>query len=77
MKACSKPSLFTSCMRRQGFIWKKREQYARSANKGRKEVLFKEKDLKKDRFPYLRKYKLFSRGDDPFKILKKINDNVY
>ncbi|RDY05736.1 hypothetical protein CR513_10373, partial [Mucuna pruriens] len=56
--------------------------YARSANRGRKEVLFKERDLvwvhwRKDRFPHPRKYKLLPRGDVPFKILWKINDNVY
>ncbi|RDX69091.1 hypothetical protein CR513_51837, partial [Mucuna pruriens] len=56
-------------------IEKKGEQYARNSNKGRKEVLFKEGDLvwmhlRKERFPHL-------RGDGPFKIIKKINDNVY
>ncbi|RDX98436.1 hypothetical protein CR513_18637, partial [Mucuna pruriens] len=61
---------------------KKGEQYARSANRRRKEVLFKEGDLvwvhwRKDRFPHLRKSKLLPRGDGLFKILRKINDNVY
>ncbi|RDY06574.1 hypothetical protein CR513_09421, partial [Mucuna pruriens] len=48
---------------------KKGEQYARSAHKGRKE--------RKDRFPHLRKSKLLPKGEDPFKMLKKINDNAY
>ncbi|RDX78673.1 hypothetical protein CR513_41014, partial [Mucuna pruriens] len=61
---------------------KKGKQYTKSANKGRKEVLFKEGDLvwvhwRKERFSHLRRSKLFPRGDDPFKILKKINDNAY
>ncbi|RDX81037.1 hypothetical protein CR513_38332, partial [Mucuna pruriens] len=61
---------------------KKGDQYARSANKGRKEVIFNEGDLvwvhwRKERFPNLRRSKPLPRGDDPFKILKKINDNVY
>ncbi|RDX96825.1 hypothetical protein CR513_20479, partial [Mucuna pruriens] len=55
---------------------RKGEQYGGSANKGRKEVLFKERDLiwvhwRKYRFPHLRKSKFLPRGDE------KINDNVY
>ncbi|RDX88532.1 hypothetical protein CR513_29858, partial [Mucuna pruriens] len=53
---------------------RKGEQYAKTTNKGRKEVFFKEGDL---RFPHLRKYKLLPRKDDLFKIIKKINDNAY
>ncbi|RDX94203.1 Retrovirus-related Pol polyprotein from transposon 17.6, partial [Mucuna pruriens] len=54
----------------------KGEQYARSSNKGRKEVLFKEGDLvwmhwRKEWFPHLRRSKLLPRGDSLFKILKK------
>jgi hypothetical protein len=33
--------------------------------------------LRKERFPDLRKSKLMSHADGPFKILEKINDNAY
>jgi len=33
--------------------------------------------LRKDRFPSLRKSKLSHRGDGPFKVLHKINNNAY
>ncbi|RDX88375.1 hypothetical protein CR513_30045, partial [Mucuna pruriens] len=33
--------------------------------------------LRKERFLNLRKSKLLSRGNRPFKILRKINDNAY
>ncbi|RDX87192.1 hypothetical protein CR513_31373, partial [Mucuna pruriens] len=61
---------------------KKEEKYVENANKGRKEILFKEGDLvwmhlRKESFLHLRKSKLLPRGDDPFKILKKINNNYY
>ncbi|RDY14429.1 hypothetical protein CR513_00503, partial [Mucuna pruriens] len=51
---------------------KKGEKYTKNANKERKEVFFKERDLvlvhlRKECFPYLRKSKLLQRGDDPFK----------
>ena len=45
-------------------------------------MIFEEGDLvwlhlRKDRFPEERKSKLAPRGDDPFKVLKRINDNAY
>ena len=33
--------------------------------------------LRKDRFPSQRKSKLQPRGDGPFKVLERINDNAY
>ena len=53
-----------------------------SMNKHRKKVLFEPGDLvwihlRKDRFPDKRKSKLLPRGDGPFRVLAKINDNAY
>ena len=53
---------------------------ALQANKHRKEVVFEPGDyvwvhLRKLRYPQLRQSKLDDRGDGPFKMLKKINDN--
>jgi len=63
-------------------IEKKVEQYARYANKGRKKMVFKPGDwvwihLRKNRFPSKRKSKLQERGDVPFKVLERINNNAY
>jgi hypothetical protein len=63
-------------------IEKMTEQYATRANKGRKKIFFEEGDLvwihlRKDHFPAQRKCKLNPRGDGPFKVLEKINDNAY
>ena len=33
--------------------------------------------MRKERFPEQRKSKLQPRGDDPFQVLERINDNVY
>jgi hypothetical protein len=51
-------------------------------NKHRKKVSFEPGDsvwihLRKDRFPDMRKSKLMPRGDGPFRVLAKINDNAY
>jgi hypothetical protein len=63
-------------------IEKTTKMYEKSANKGRKKMLFEPGDLvwvhlHKDRFPEQRKSKLQPRADGPFKVLRKINDNAY
>ena len=63
-------------------IEKKNEQYATKANKGRRQVLFEPGDwvwvhMRKERFPARRRSKLDPRGDGPFQVLKRINDNAY
>ncbi|XP_024016373.1 uncharacterized protein LOC112089851 [Eutrema salsugineum] len=61
---------------------KRTEQYVKHANKGRKEVVFEPGDwvwlhMRHERFPNQRSSKLAPRGDGPFKILEKINNNAY
>jgi len=51
-------------------------------NKRRKEVIFQEGDwvwlhLRKERFPTQRKSKLLPRGDCPFQVIRRINNNAY
>jgi hypothetical protein len=58
------------------------EKYQITCSKGRKEVKFEPGDLVWlylgiERFPDLRKSKLMSCTDGPFKILEKVNDNAY
>ena len=56
--------------------------YAAKGNKGRKELMLNKGDwvwlhLRKDRFPTKRKSKLSPRGDGPFQVLERINNNAY
>ena len=56
--------------------------YAAKGNRGRKELVLNERDcvwlhLRKDRFPTMRKSKLSPRGDGPFQVLERINNNLY
>ena len=55
---------------------------AAKRNKGRKKVVFEPGDWvwvhwKKERFPNLRKSKLDPRGNGPFQVIARINDNAY
>jgi hypothetical protein len=57
-------------------------KYKLAGDKGRKELKFELGDLiwlhlRKERFPELRKSKLMSRVDGPFKVLQRINENAY
>jgi hypothetical protein len=63
-------------------VIKKNERVASQANKGRRRVIFEPRDwvwvhMRKERFPAHRKTKLHPRGDGPFQILEKINDNAH
>jgi hypothetical protein len=58
------------------------KKYEKHANKGRRKMLFEPGDLvwvhlRKERFPEQCKSKLKPRADGPFKMLRKINVNVY
>ena len=63
-------------------IEKHNEKVASRVNKGRKPMIFQPGDwvwvhFRKERFPLQRKSKLNPRGDGPFQILERINDNAY
>jgi hypothetical protein len=63
-------------------IEKKNEQYANKANKGRRQIIFEPGDwvwvhMRKERFPVRRRSMLHPRGDGPFQVLERINDNAY
>jgi hypothetical protein len=54
----------------------------RQANKGRKEVIFQPGDwvwlhFRQERFPSKRKTKLHPRGDGPFEVIRRLNNNAY
>jgi hypothetical protein len=63
-------------------IEKKNKQYANKAGKGRRQVIFEPGDcvwvhMRKERFSARRRSKLHPRGDGPFQVLERINDNAY
>ena len=63
-------------------IAKKNESCAKQVNKNRKEVVLEPGDwvwihMRKERFPEQRKSKLQPRGDGPFQVLERINENAY
>ena len=63
-------------------IERRTEQYAKQANKGRRHVVFEPGDwvwvhMRKERFPAQRQSKLLPRGDGPFQVLERINNNAY
>jgi len=56
--------------------------YSTKGNRGRKKLVLNEGDwvwlhLRKDRFPTKRKSKLSLRGDGPFQVSERINNNAY
>nr|GLL46282.1 hypothetical protein AMTR_s02100p00009220 [Ipomoea trifida] len=63
-------------------IARRNEQVARQVNKGRRKVMFNPGDwvwlhLRKSQFPVQRRSKLMPRGDGPFQVASRINDNAY
>jgi hypothetical protein len=63
-------------------IERRTKQYVHQANKGRNNVVFETEDwvwlhLRNDRFPEKRHSKLLPRGDGPFQVVERINDNAY
>ncbi|XP_071917089.1 uncharacterized protein [Coffea arabica] len=63
-------------------IEKRTLQYIQSANKGRHKMVFEPGDwvwiyMRKKCFPNQRRNKLLPRGDGPFQVVERINDNAY
>ncbi|KAA0048153.1 reverse transcriptase [Cucumis melo var. makuwa] len=63
-------------------IEKKNQKLVTCKNQGRKELIFKPRDwvwvhLRNERFLDQRKSKLQQRGDGPFQVLERINNNAY
>ncbi|XP_072073865.1 uncharacterized protein [Arachis hypogaea] len=60
----------------------KNKLIAQRVNKGRRQLIFEPGDwvwvhLRKERFPTQRKSKLDPRGDGPFQVLERVNNNAY
>nr|XP_027088637.1 uncharacterized protein LOC113709988 [Coffea arabica] len=63
-------------------IERRTAQYVKQANKGRQKLILEPGDwvwlhMRKERFPEQRRNKLQPRGDGPFQVLERINDNAY
>ena len=63
-------------------IEKRTFQFIRHANKGRRKMIFEPGDwvwihMCKERFSVQRRNKLLPRGDGPFQVVERINDNAY
>ncbi|KAL4633166.1 hypothetical protein ACB092_04G102600 [Castanea dentata] len=63
-------------------IERKNEQYVTKANKACRQVLFESSNwvwvhMRKERFTARKWSKLHPRGDGPFQVLERINDNAY
>ncbi|KAA3477712.1 Transposon Ty3-I Gag-Pol polyprotein [Gossypium australe] len=63
-------------------IERRSRQYELKANKGRKQIPFEPRDwvwvhMCKERFPAQKQQKLSPRGDGPFQVVERINDNSY
>ncbi|KAL1203462.1 RNA-directed DNA polymerase-like protein [Cardamine amara subsp. amara] len=61
---------------------KKTDQYKKQADKGRREITFEPGEwvwlhMRHERFPNQRKSKLSPRGDGPFRVLERVNNNAY
>ena len=63
-------------------IERRMEHYIKQANKGHQQLIFEPEDwvwlhMRKERFPAQRQSKLLLRGNEPFQVLERINDNAY
>ena len=63
-------------------IERRTKHYTKQSNKGNQQLIFKVGywvwlHKRKERFPAQRRSKFFLRGDGPFQVLERINDNAY
>ena len=68
--------------RAQLHIERRTKQYIKQANKGHHKLVFEPGDwvwlhLRRERFPKQRHSKLQPRGDGPFQVVARVNDNAY